>query len=338
MSHSLSISIIYDWNCPLSEFSFFDVNSGKSYFPSNESDLFLAAYNSGMDRQLKEIVDSKKPVSIYFSGPFMEQLALHDSDIISAIKANKHIELLGGTYHHSLVSLFSKKHFQKEVDWHKKLSKKCFGKKAHSFLNTNNVYFNDLAEQLANAGYHSTFTGAIDWHLGDKKDQRVFSSRNSENFKLMLTNSNSEAILFQNTKIENHFIQFSSQQLEAVGGWNELLRKTKNKADLVTLQEQLKGASSDTYNIRQPISCSYGDLNLNQLQDYPLQQSWLKQLYGLESSLSKKPEVLQKKWSRLGSIGVLKSLNPDLDRNNDQNSYDVYQSLINIISDLHLKL
>jgi len=77
---------------------------------------------------------------------------------------------------------------------------------------------------------------------------------------------------------------------------------------------------------------------LDQLKSYPLQESWLKQLYGLEASLVKKSEEMQKKWSRLGSFGVLKSLNPDLDQNETNSSYDVYQSLINMLSDLHLKL
>lgn len=338
MSKSLSLTLIFDWECPLSEFSFFDVNSGKSYFPENESDLFLAEYKSDMDRQLKEITDTKLPVSIYFSGPCLEQLASCDPEIIKTIKAAKHIEILGGTYNHSLVSLFSKTHFQKEMSWHQQLIKKHFGKKPKTFFNTTNIYFNDLAEQLSESGYQSTFTGAIDWYLGDKKYQRIFSSRTKEDFKLMLTNQDNGHTLFHDHEVIHNFMQLTSQQLEDFGGWKELVRKTKAKAEIVSITEQLKAAPSDTYNIRQPISSAYGDVDLEQLKSYPLQESWLKQLYGLEASLVKKPEDLQKKWSRLGSFGVLKSLNPDLDQNETNSSYDVYQSLINMLSDLHLKL
>lgn len=338
MSKSLSLTLIFDWECPLSEFSFFDVNSGKSYFHENESDLFLAAYKSGIERQLQEITDTKFHVTVYFSGPFLEQLASCDPAIIKVIKAAKHIEILGGTYHHSLVSLFSKTHFQKEIDWHQQLTKKHFGKKPKTFLNTSNIYFNDLSEMLAEAGYQSTFTGAIDWYLGDKKHQRIFSSRANEVFKLMLTNQDNGHTLFHDPEVINNFIQLTSQQLEDFGGWKELVRKTKAKAEIVSITEQLQASPSDTYNIRQPISSAYGDINLDQLKSYPLQESWLKQLYGLENSLVKKPEDLQKKWSKLGSFGVLKSLNPDLGQNETNSSYDVYQSLINILSDLQLKL
>ncbi|MEP2024168.1 MAG: hypothetical protein ABJH98_15150 [Reichenbachiella sp.] len=338
MNKSLSLTIVYDWECPLSEFSFFDVNSGNPYFSADEADLFLSKYRSGIDKQLKEIIDANLPLSIYFSGSFLEQLANCDADIIKSLKTAKHIELLGGTYHHSLVSLFSKSHFQREINWHQSLIKKLFGQKPSAFLNTTNIYFNDLTEQLTKEGYQSTFAGAIDWYLGDNKNQRIFSSRTNEDFKLMLTNQDRGHTLFHDHEVVNHFMQLSSQQLDEFGGWKALTQKVKNKADLVSLSEQLRGTSLETYNVRQPISCSYELIELDGLKNYPLQESWLKQLYGLETSIAKKPEPLQKKWSRLGSIGVLKKLNSDIDHSDSNNSYDTYQSLINILSDLHLRL
>ncbi|SMD33734.1 Glycosyl hydrolase family 57 [Reichenbachiella faecimaris] len=338
MSKLLSLVLVYDWECPLSEFSFFDVRSGKSYFAEDEENLFNEWYISGISNQLDEVIDAKHPVSVYFSGSFLELLAICDPTRIKSIKSAKHINILGGTYHHSLASLYSKSHFEREVSWHQKLVKNLFGVKPIYFFNTENIYFNDLALQLESSDFKSTFAGAIDWYLGDKKNQRVFSSKSNEGFMLMLVNHDGGDTLFHDHEVVNNFMQLGSQQLEDFGGWNELIRKTKTKAELVALNKQMKTSTTETYNIRQPISAAYGSVDLDQLKNYPLQESWIKQLYGLEASLVKKPEALQKKWSRLGSIGVLKSLNPDLDQGETNNSYNVYQSLINILSDLHLKL
>ena len=334
MNKLLSFILVYDWECPLSEFSFFDIGSGKPYFAEDETELFGDFYQGKVKSQLEDLINAGQPLSVYFSGPFLEQLVQIDPTIIKNLKSAKHIEMLGGTYHHSLTSLHSKSHFQREAQWHQKLIKKVFSRKTTSFLNTENFYFNDLTVQLADLGFKTTFASAIEWYLGEKQSQRIFHSRSKEDFQLLLVDQDKGDTLFHNPEVTNHFMQFDRRLLEEFGGWKAVLKKTQNIAKPTSLQEQLTKKTSDIYNIRQPISCSYYGTDPDQLRDYPLQKSWLKQLYGLESSIIKKSEALQKQWSQLGSIGVLKKLNPEL----DENSYDNYQSLINILSDLHLKL
>ena len=338
MSKSLSLILIYDWECPISNYSFFDVGSKKPYFPESEKEWFADWFKTGVNKELNDIINAEKDVAIYFSGTFLEQLSNYDHEWIDKIKSAKHIQLLGGTYHHSLASLYSKKHFEREVIWHQKLIKKLFSKKSDCFLNTGNAYFNDLADQLNIMGYNSTFTGAIDWYLGENNNQRVFHSRTNSDFKLLLVNEDQGQTLFHEPEVENHFFQLTPHSINKLGGWKELLRKIGNKAKVNSIKDQIKNIQTSPYNIRQPIGCSYDHISLDQLINYPLQESWLKQLYELEKSISKKSEYLQKEWSRLGSTSILKLLNPELEHNETADSYHSYQSLINILSDLHLKL
>jgi len=338
MNKSLSFVLVYDWECPISDFSFFDIGTDKSYFGENENNLFESRYDSKVKNQLQEILAEKQAVALYFSGPFLELLSSHDPSTVKKLKSAKHVTLLGGTYHHSLAALHSLTHFNLEVIWHQKLIKKLFGTQPTCFLNTQNIYFNHLAESLASAGFDSTFTGAIDWYLGNKPDQRIFHSKSNENFKLLLVNQDGGHTLFQDNNVANHFLQINSSQLDALGGWAALIRKTKNNGSIVSVNEQLIECDSDPYNIRQPISSSYDGIELDQIKNYPLQESWLKQLYEIESLVAKKPEAAQKLWSRLGAMCVLKALNPELESSEQLSSYEVYQSLINMLNDLRLSL
>ncbi|MEP1780570.1 hypothetical protein [Reichenbachiella sp.] len=342
MTKLLSLTIVFDWERTLSEFSFLDIGSGKSYYNENEIAFFEKWYKSEAHEQLTQMVRSEHPTSVYFTGSFLELLVICDEEMVKSLKSavkKGHIELLGGTYHHTLSSLYSGFHFDLEVGWHQKLIKKTFGTRTSCFFNTENIYYNDLAIQLKSLGYSSVFTGAIDWYLGPEKSRRMFSSGPEKDFKVLLISPNQGNSLFQDNAVENHFVQFDSTQLISAGGWNELVRKTSNKASIVTLDSQTaKDQGEEIYNVRQPISGKYHSIELKQLHEHPLQAGWLKQLYDLAPSIEKKSESIQKTWSSLSSTSHLKKLNPDLNSGDHNACYDTYQILINILSDFRLTL
>lgn len=342
MTKLLSLTLVFDWERPLSEFSFLDIGSGKPYYHDDELTRFKSWYKKVVHPQLTQVVESTEPVSIYFSGTFTEQLVKCDTEMVKALKSavkKGHIELLGGTYHHSLSSLYSSLHFGLESNWHQKLTKKTFGPQTNRFFNTENIYYNDLAIQIKSLGYSSAFAGAIDWYLGQNSAQRMFSSRPEKDFEVLLVSSDEGRSLFQNNYVDNHFVQFDIEQLIALGGWKELTRKTKNKASIVPIGgHETEEHTKEIYNVRQPISGKYHDIELERLNGHPLQVGWLKQLYELAPSIKGKSEAVQKLWSGLTSISQLKKLNPDLNAGNPHICYDTYQTLINMLSDLRLKL
>ncbi|MEO9968082.1 MAG: hypothetical protein ABJF11_19975 [Reichenbachiella sp.] len=344
MNKSLALTLVLDWEKQLSDFTFFDIGANKSYFAEGESSAFSVWYSKNGKTMLSQVLSSKVPTSIYFSGTFIELLVAEDSKIVLEIKSaikNKQIEILGGTFHHSLSSLYNINHFIREAEWHKKLMKKTFGYQPEVFFNTQNIYYNELVAHLKPMGYKATFTGAIDWYLTPTQSERILCSRSNNDFKLMLISPDQGMSIFQEemSEIQNHFVQVDYQRLLDLGGLDNIARKAKGKASFRSIRSLLEESSSEpVYNIRQPISGSYNSYNLEDLNANPLQQSWLKQLYGLESLFSTRPEKIQKRWSELSSIAYLKRLNPNFNSVDNNASYDTYQSLINMLSDLQLGL
>lgn len=341
MTQQLSLTLIFDCERNLANFSFFDVGQKKSYHQANEMAILSHWYERGIKDELKNILKSKICTSIYFSGSFIELLIACDKEMIKTIKSSVKsgfIELLGGTYHHSLSSLYSQSQFDREVKWHSELIRKTFGSQPKNFFNTENIYFNDLGDRLKNLGYGATFTGAIDWYLGENRSQRVFSSRASPDFKIMLISSNHQT-LFQDPEIKNLFLQMDVDQLIAYGGWSKIVKMAENNAPIVSLSAQIENnLPQGVYHARQPICGPYRSFGLEHLNGHPLQKSWLKQLYGLSAQLKQQSEPLQKLWSNLASISHLTKLNPDLQGSEEHACYDTYRILSNIISDFELKL
>lgn len=340
MSKSLSITLIFDWARPLVNFSLFDIGSKRGYYAEDEAQQFDAWYQQQAYPALQQIADSQTPVSLYFSGTFVEMLSTRDAAMMKTLKAavkKGQVELLGGTYHHSLSSLYDRSHFQREVHWHRALIQKKFGTVPSRFFNTANIYYNDLATTLKDLGFVSSFTGAIAWYLGEHKSERILSSKPEIDFDLLLMSSDQGQSLFHDNEIQHHFLHLEPAELMALGGWSELIRKTKNTATICTLEAQTAQAEKkSTYNVRQPISGDYGAYALDKLNTHPLQISWLKQLYELSTAIEVQSEEIQKLWSGLSAVSILEKLNPDA--GHEDTSYNTYQALINIFSNLQFRL
>ncbi|UXX79736.1 hypothetical protein N7E81_01250 [Reichenbachiella carrageenanivorans] len=340
MNKSLSITLIFDWARPLVNFSLFDIGSKRGYYAADEAQQFRAWYQQYAYPALTQITENTTPVSLYCSGTFIDMLSAFDAAMVKTLKTaikKGHIELLGGTYHHSLSSLYDRAHFQREVHWHKQLIQKKLGTSPSRFFNTSNIYYNDLAPILQELGYNSSFTGAIDWYLSEHKSERIFSAKSETSFDLLLITSDQGQSLFQNDEIQHHFLQLAPDELMAIGGWSELIRKTKNKATIYSLKTQIDQVEKKPiYNVRQPISGTYDYRPLDSLNTHPLQISWLKQLNELSTAMAVQSEEIQKLWSGLSAANILEKLNPNA--GHEDTSYNTYQTLINIFSNLQFRL
>lgn len=341
MNKRTSFSVLFDWPRSVSKYSFLDIGGIEPYFDPEDQKKFNSWYKSIGKKILLQIAENKTAVSIYFSGPFIELMMEADprsADIIKSAIADGTIEILGGTYHHSFSCLYSIDLFKKEILWHSALMKKAFGCDVNHFFNTENVYYNNLAQTLAKQGFTSCFTGAIDWYLGENQNQRVFRSKDEKKFHLLLVSDDQGAAIFDQNEIADHFVLMDCTQLQALGGWKEIVRKVSGKTEIVTIDNHLQRSDKGLiYSAKQPITGSYQGYNLETFTKHPLQKNWLNQLYELAPAMMSQPESIQKIWSSFGNKEVLLQLNPNLQEPDSNVSYDTFHSLINILNDLQLR-
>lgn len=338
MKKKTSFSLIFDWPGAMSKFSFLDIGNNRPYFDPDQKEKFNAWYKSVGEKTFLQITKHKTPVSLYFSGPFIEmwtEVNQKSIDNLRSAIAEGSVEILGGTYHHDFSSLYSIDLFVQQINWHSTLMKKTFDCEVKNFYNTENIYYNSLAQTLAKQGFQSCFTGAIDWYLGDNRNQRIFSSKDEKKFRLLLVSGDQGEAIFDQNDVTDHFVVMDYVQLQSYGGWIEVVRKVSGKTEIVPIGQEEKNLP--IYSAKQPISGSYQGYDLETFTKHPLQKNWLGQLYDLAPDMLRQPETIQKTWASLGNREVLLQLNPNLQEPDSNTSYDTFHSLINILNDLQLK-
>lgn len=91
-------------------------------------------------------------IAFSLSGTALEQMESYAPDALEsfrALVATGHVELLGETYHHSLASLYSPAEFEDQVRLHVRKVHAVFGHTPTVFRNTELLYSNAIAAQIA---------------------------------------------------------------------------------------------------------------------------------------------------------------------------------------------
>lgn len=149
----------------------------KSYLPANEAIL----------ANLRDYPDFKVAYSI--SGIALEQFEEYTPEVIESFKRlvdTGRVEILAETYYHSLTFLESPKEFKHQIQMHADKVKSLFGVKPYVFRNTELIYRNDIAEQVADMGYLGMLAEGADHLLGWRKPTYVYHAKNDPSFKLLL--------------------------------------------------------------------------------------------------------------------------------------------------------
>lgn len=344
MMKSISISFIFDFSYTLPKFTIFEIGQGKPYIDYNTSNVnFKAQYRSFFKEQLEVLnvlcTDQGLNISVYFSGIFLEFLEEVDSEMVKKIRASVesgNLELLGGTYYHSLTSIYSKESFTDEASKHKEKLKTTFNAVPVHFYNTENIYYNELPQLLQKNGYVSTFGASIDWYLGKEKDKRIFNSKASDKFHVFLVDSDQGQNIFDRQEMSTHFLQLESHGIFELGGIRNIVAKAQSNAQIKALSHHDKQPEKlSTYIINNPVMGSSRGLTLASFQDNGLQRQALKQYYALEDSVNKSNnKELRQKWLQLGNINCFLNMSPDIDE--EIKPYDIYNSYMNILNDLEI--
>jgi alpha-amylase len=162
-----------------------DTNNGKvlrkvadkCYLPANEAIL----------HNLHAYPDFKAAFSL--SGVALEQFEEYAPEVIDSFKRlvdTGKIEILGETYYHSLSFLRSPKEFREQVRMHADKVRSLFGVTPYVFRNTELIYRNDIAEQVADMGYLGMLAEGADHLLGWRKPTFVYHAKKDPTFKLLL--------------------------------------------------------------------------------------------------------------------------------------------------------
>ncbi|GHT76459.1 alpha-amylase [Bacteroidia bacterium] len=152
----------------------------RTYFPAN--DLLLD--------MIKEY-NGKFKVAFSISGVLLEQLEVYVPEAIEQFKELAKtgcVEFLAETYDHSLASLTDPEEFKKQVKAHVEKIELLFGQKPKVFRNTELIYSDDIALQVAGMGFKTMLTEGAKHVLGWKSPNYLYASASAPKLKLLTRN------------------------------------------------------------------------------------------------------------------------------------------------------
>jgi len=161
----------------------FNRAANNCYFPATEIIL------SNVERLRK----ASKPFKVAFSmsGTFLDQCAMFRPDLLDLFKRLADtgcVEFLGETYYHSLASLFeTHNEFREQVMMHSDKIEKLFGTRPTTFRNTELLYNNAIAREVAKMGFKAILTEGLQHILRWRSPDYVYRAKGSD-IKVLLRN------------------------------------------------------------------------------------------------------------------------------------------------------
>ena len=125
------------------------------------------------------------------SGIALEQLEIYVPEFIDSMKELAKtgcVEFLSETYAHSLASLKDPIEFANQVKMHDDKIEALFGQRPKVFRNTELIYSDDIACQIADMGFKGCITEGAKHILGWKSPNYLYNSAAAPKLKLLLKN------------------------------------------------------------------------------------------------------------------------------------------------------
>ncbi len=182
----------------LRRYRFFDIGNDHYYYDdyTNESvirKISLNCYLPTNELLLKLINKHKGKFKVAFSitGVTVDQLKLYAPEVLDSFKAlaaTGHVEFLGETYAHSLVSLYDQEAFTQQVEKHSELMTELFGQKPTVFRNSALIYSDQMGVDVANMGFKAMLTEGAKHVLGWKSPNYLYCNAINPRLKVLLKN------------------------------------------------------------------------------------------------------------------------------------------------------
>lgn len=358
----------------LRTYRFFDV--GKRHFYNDEyrnrtemrrlADRCYLPMNEVLMEQIKKYGDKVK-FAFYFSGQAIEQMQQYAPDALESFKElvkTGNIEVVAGTYGHSLASLHNLDVFKKQVTEHKKLMKETFGVTPKTFINTEFIYSNEIGADVAEMGFNLMVTEGAKHVLGWKSPNYLYANSINPKLKLLLRNYKlSDDITFNfekdmlstesfveklkdiNEEVVNICVDYDNfgDRHDASTGILEFMKYLPEKifanidfeyAKPIEMIDKLQTMS--IFDAPIPLSCMEEERDLSAWMGNDLQDDALQTLYSCASKVKRsKDEDLIRDWSALQDAHHFYSL---CTKYSNVSPYDYYINFMNILTDFKERL
>ena len=182
----------------LKRYRFFDIGNDHYYYDdfNNEEIMHRIAQRSYIPANytLLEMIknsNGKFKVAFSISGIALEQLEIYVPEFIDSMKELAKtgcVEFLSETYAHSLASLQDPIEFANQVKMHDDKIEALFGQRPKVFRNTELIYSDDIACQIADMGFKGCITEGAKHILGWKSPNYLYNSAAAPKLKLLLKN------------------------------------------------------------------------------------------------------------------------------------------------------
>ncbi|PIY80187.1 MAG: alpha-amylase [Candidatus Pacebacteria bacterium CG_4_10_14_0_8_um_filter_42_14] len=334
----------------LADFSIFDLgDEAAKYVSSSENDTNEVVFHKVASKSYFPMLSLLKKLlkkypsfvfSLSISGLFLEQAQQWEPGIVTLLQdiiATGQVEVFSETYYHSLASIYSPTEFKAQVMEHQRAMLDYFGVIPTTFRNTELIYSNAVAEQVAALGFEGTLTEAVPRYLGNRQKTRLYHSYTPSHLPILLKHAElSDDIAFRfsdkswsgypltvekylhwldrygDEELINLFMDFETfgeHQWEDTGifeFFSNLVAVAQDKHAFVLPRSIFAQFASEpatkleVYDVPVPISWADVDRDLTAWIDNPFQQDSLRILYSLEKQiLAIGDEKLIKQWRYL---------------------------------------
>ena len=313
----------------LKKYSLFNIKDDTAYFDDelNEQIMKKVAHKCylPMNALLLKLLNKHKELNISFSisGVAIEQMQRYCPQVLESFKAlvnTGQVELLSETYYHSLSSLYSKEEFYEQIAQHTKLMKHHFNVTPQVFRNTELIYSNAIAKDVAQLGFKGMLLEGWDPVLNWKSPNYIYSDL-TNSLKLLTKNytlSDNIAFRFSNKdwveypltaekfttwinesalegEVINLFMDyetFGEHQWEETGIFDfmEKLPQTllQNKhLKFVTPTQAITLPSKDSLDIHSPLSWADTERDISAWVENSMQKESLQEIYSLHKDVKK---------------------------------------------------
>ena len=183
----------------LKRYRFFDIGNDHYYYDDFLNDDIISriaerSYIPACQTLLKMIEDNKGAFkcSIAITGVAIEQIEQYVPELIDLLKRLADtgcVEFVAAPYAHSLASLIDPEEFAEQVKVECEKLHALFGVKPKVLRNTELIYCDDLAPQIAAMGFKGVLTEGAKHILGWKSPNYVYTAATAPKLKLLLKNS-----------------------------------------------------------------------------------------------------------------------------------------------------
>lgn len=180
-------------------YRFFDIGQSHDYYHELNNRVLMQRIAKKcylpMNALLKKLITRHTPerfsVAFSISGMALEQMQLYAPEVLESFQdlhATGGVELIAETYAHSLASLKSEAEFRRQVAHHAQTLDKLFGARPTTFRNTELVFFDALAEWVADMGYTAILAEGADTLLGWRSPNYLYTAKASPKLRVLLRN------------------------------------------------------------------------------------------------------------------------------------------------------